>query len=426
MNRTEFIDDEEFFSLSRELECIHSIFYTLWDTGVPVASSEVKTSAIKFDKSGDTVEFLVNPDFWNSIDRYTKKFVLCHEMLHILLNHGARLLNSDDQDSANKSADVVINENLVNEFGFERKKINGQKNYYWIDTVFKENKEISKDETFEFYYNRIKSQSQADGSSREGNHDNADKQPDLVDSHDFFNSGSSELIKKIQEKTSPEEMKDIADFLSELSEKNIAGDSAGNLWATYKDKVNIPKKKKWETVIKKWARTQIKMVEKEEDQWLRVNRRFVTLEDNLIIPTEMEIDALDDEEDKIKVWFFQDTSGSCYGYWKRFFKAAKSLSPEKFDIEMHCFDTKVYKTTLESGKLYGFGGTRFDILEKYIQKEINGDIRKYPKAIFVISDGCAGRFTCAIPERWFWFLTNRGSRSAIPAESNIYKLKDFE
>jgi hypothetical protein len=57
------------------------------------------------------------------------------------------------------------------------------------------------------------------------------------------------------------------------------------------------------------------------------------------------------------------------------------LPNEKFEVKMHCFDTKVYETTIESRRLYGFGGTSFDIIEDYIQSYIKKNNLKYPEGV---------------------------------------------
>jgi hypothetical protein len=50
----------------------------------------------------------------------------------------------------------------------------------------------------------------------------------------------------------------------------------------------------------------------------------------------------------------------------------------------------------------------------------------YPKAVFIISDGQGSFVTPEFPDRWHWFLTDRGSQRFISDESKVYKLRDFE
>jgi hypothetical protein len=94
-------------------------------------------------------------------------------------------------------------------------------------------------------------------------------------------------------------------------------------------------------------------------------------------------------------------------------------------VRLFCFDTTVYETTLESKKVYGGGGTRFDIIEDKIQAtKKNGGV--YPEAVFVITDGAGNRLVPEFPEKWHWFLAGRATKAYIPRESKTYILKDFE
>ena len=121
--------------------------------GKPVFSDQIDTAAVKFNKHGQFIEFIFNKKFYDSLDLKNKLFVICHEALHLILNHGLRGKDSNNRTAANASMDVVVNHLLVNKFGFIREKIKDQDKYCWVDTLFKNKKNISSDESFEFYYN---------------------------------------------------------------------------------------------------------------------------------------------------------------------------------------------------------------------------------------------------------------------------------
>ena len=139
----------------------------------------------------------------------------------------------------------------------------------------------------------------------------------------------------------------------------------------------------------------------------------------------MEIEDIFWDEQQIEVYFFLDTSGSCAHLKERFFTAAASIPPNKFKIRLFCFDTKVYDVSLEEGKLYGFGGTAFDIIEEKIQEVMKAEKVPYPRAVFVISDGMGNTVKPQKPVVWYWFLTERYTQY-IPKESHIFDLRDFE
>jgi hypothetical protein len=101
------------------------------------------------------------------------------------------------------------------------------------------------------------------------------------------------------------------------------------------------------------------------------------------------------------------------------------LPPDLFDIHLFCFDTSVYETTLKSREIFGNGGTYFHIIEPGIQRYMMKYNKKYPEAVFLITDGYGDKVYPKYPERWHWFLTN-SYKTYIPLSSKTYNLKDYE
>lgn len=420
------IDNEEYLELSRSLINAHTLFYKMWELGRPNFTTDIDTAAVSFDEEGENILFSFNPDYWDKLSKYERQFVISHECLHVILNHGYRIVNSKYKKFANIAADIVVNHMLVNKFGFIRDNISMAKNMCWVDTIWPDKKDITDNNSFEYYYNLLVETGtiiEVYFPDEHGNlkfpsamNEKGDGVPG-IGKEDGDGKGDGKLPEKFVEKLNKE--------LDDETKKSITGigTEAGGLALTMSVE-KVHKKKKWETIIKKWSRQFTKSSFQEVEQWARVNRRFAMISKDIILPTEMEVEK--NEDDKINVWFFQDTSGSCYGYSKRFFDAAKSLDPKKFKIRLFCFDTRVYETSLETGKLYGFGGTAFHIIENHIQKEIREKKIKYPKAVFVITDGYGTNVSPTEPKKWYWFLTPFGSIHNIPSGCNIYKLQDFE
>lgn len=416
----ETFDHDEFLSLSRELEKHHSIFDRLWVLGKPVFTDSIPTAAVYFDRVGESIDFKINPTFWASLNDVQKQFVISHECLHVILYHGFRIneLKGNELQIANQALDIVVNHSLVNKFSFKREEVDPENKYCWVDTVFTKNVPDS-DKYYEFYYNLIDKLVEENGGTGGFGTGN------VLDSHEDLSSFNvPEFENKIKEIISNEELDSLADFV-ETQTKDIeqkcqqAGCSPGNTFVT----ANVGKvraKKKWETVIKKWASKYMK--DNEVEQWARLNRRLVFMANDFLLPSDQEVEEF--EKDRIQVWFFQDTSGSCSGFVNRFFKAAKSLPLDRFDVKMHCFDTRVFETTLESGKLYGFGGTSFRCIEDYIQAYIKKHNLSYPKAVFVITDGYGDQVNPQKPEIWHWFI--QGNPYLVPKGSHHYNLRDFE
>lgn len=438
---------EEFNAISRDLDKFHSVFYQIWEMGYPELTFDVPTAAVAFDKKGRQIKFMFNPLFWKQSDTYTKEFVICHECLHVILNHGMRikdLKGSFWARIANYALDVVINHMLVDKFNFDRYSIKEQENFCWIDTVFgKDHKLVERNRAFEHYFGLLKQKVTEDiqsGKLRIRNSDGSfsDIGGSPIDMHDFLEGLDNEELKKdieehINRNLNDLDKKNFIDKLEETGEgkktteeskKNSqAGSIAGGI--TFKMNIHekVKKKQKWETVIKKWS---LKYFKEDHgiEQWARENRRISTLQTNLMLPSEVDDQNL--VQDKIEVWFFQDVSGSCVHLKDRFFRAARSLPEDKFIIRMFCFDTQVHEVDLKKGELKGGGGTSFSILERFVQSEVaKNPTKKHPEAIFVITDGDGDRISPKFPKKWYWFLSYN-SRSCIPNDCHIHMLKDFE
>lgn len=314
----------------------------------------------------------------------------------------------------------------------DRSIIDSKNEYCWIDTVFKDNPDILENKSSEYYYNRITKdvleKIDKDGGS-----------PSTVDEHGEFSKNEAEnmedVLKELDERLGDEER----EFLEEIIEKNeslddkvgnrggsggkTAGSSPGNIFKRANTS-KVKPKRKWESVIKRWANQFMVERDKDELQWARTNRRMHLISPDLFLPSEMEVEEIETEKRKIEVWFFQDTSGSCSGYHQRFFDAAKSLPEDMFDVKMHCFDTRVYETSLDTGDLYGFDGTTFRCIEDYIQKHIKKG--EYPKAVFVVTDGYGDTVLPQVPENWYWFITPGGSTSYVHKKSRSFDLNQYE
>lgn len=436
---------EEWNDIAKRLDAATPVFYMMWKLGRPIYSNRIDTACVSFNKDGNCIGFEINPEFWGKLTPDQKAFIISHECMHVVLNHGIRAKNLLDKsvlmDCANRAMDVVINEMLVSNY-FDRKALGDfSEKLCWYDTCFSKQDNIERDQNFEYYYNKLSNQVPKGGKGDsgegggKGDSGEADKGGQLLDDHSGLWDKNADWEKledyfnQISENCSAQDLQKFVDKIQKQIEQNkqeqiSRGTSPGGGFLIVKLAAVKPKKK-WETVINKWARKQIKDADKDHEQWARLNRRFALMDGEMFIPTEIEIEDRDEEEKKVDVWFFQDTSGSCAHLAPRFFKAAKSLPKKSFNIRMFCFDTQVYETSLASGKLYGFGGTSFTCIEQKIQQIISKEKVKYPKAVFVITDGAGDVVRPQYPKSWYWFLSH-DCRYCIPKESPVYMLSNFE
>lgn len=381
---------QDFWEITRILESKHSVFYQFWNAGKPVFTNKIPTAAVSFDREGNYIQFLFSPQYYNSMDNYSRAFVIAHEMLHIILKHGKRGMGRQ-AEIANIAMDLVVNHTLVNRFGFERDLIVDAERLCWIDKFFKPEDNIPEDLSFEEYYELLLDESKS----------NLKVKYVLVDSHDF-----PELPEMVE--ITPEELESLKESVRPDLK---AGNELGNKFIKLKPEKKY--KHKWETIIKNWARPFLDY--KTEEQWIR-DRKYNCISDEFMLSSDRFID--NDEKKKIQVYFFQDTSGSCVHLADRFFKASNTLNPERFDVKMFCFDTQVYPVI--DGKLSGFGGTSFTCIDEFINR-----LPRYPDAVFIITDGYGDKVEPVKPGKWYWFLSEQ-YKECIPNSCHTYDLKDFE
>jgi len=431
------ITDDEFYAIGRELDNKHAIFYRFWEMGKPTFSTAIPTACIAWDRDFSRPSFIMNPDFWTSLNQYNRVFVIAHEMLHIILNHGIRLKDFPSQELGNLAIDIVVNHLLVNKFGFFRSKITDQEKLCWVDTIFR-GKKVVDDKHMEYYLKMLMDEAkkiQAQGG--EGQAGNGAK---TVDVHGGMPSTEEMegVLKNINDSLSPSEKEDLKEVIQKHYQNegqegygegfdpcSGRGLTGTGVW-TFMPIEQVPKKRKWETIIIKWAMTRIVPSDKSMERWERQHRRLVCVStDTLRLPCEMDVDSFSREEKRITVKFFLDTSGSCIDLAPRFWKAAHSLSSDKFDVELYWFNTAAGKVDPEKNKLPLGGGTTLQCIESLIQQEMKDQGTQYPDAVFVLSDGDGGLLKAEHPEKHYWFLTNKHYACNL-LDCNTYDLRDFE
>lgn len=441
----------EYFDILRQLRKHHSLFAQFWTVGdlIEINHPKMPTAGVAFDKkTGEGLQFLINPDYWAKLSDIDKAFVIGHECLHVYFDHGRRSL-ALDKELSNLAQDIVINHYLVDVFGFKREELTFGETYCWRDTMFPGRDDIDPDRCFEYYYQKLQEQGGAPqngkGEGQEGAGESGEGATNqTVDVHDFLDGVDEEMLDAIQDavddlmdRITPGEVEDFEEIIEEGNKdesdklQEQQSQHAGTMSGGMKKRIRlgrVVKKRKWETIVQDVLGRMVGM-ERDVDLelWTRTPRRLGSMSDDLILPAT--VTETVPVRDRIDVWFFQDTSYSCEKYAKRFFKAAATIPEDRFRIRMFCFDTKVYETTLASGKLFGFGGTAFQPIEDAIQSVLNKEEKtKYPQRVFVITDGAGTHVSPQHPDRWHWFITDDrySTTKYIPKNSKHYALKDYE
>lgn len=399
--------EQEFMSISKALESHHEIFSQLWLLGKPTITTSIDSAAVAWNKDGECVQFLFNPDFMDKLTVEDVCFVVAHECSHVILGHGKRLAGLHG-DIGNIAADIAINELLLRGFGF---KVSNWLMHTFglctIQSIFKDRAgQIEKNREFEYYYREImkdaKVQSLIAGSGIK-----------TLDYHGSIPVDVPMEIKEIIEGLCQEDAENLKEQI-----KGQGNDSPAAQWieATLKPKA----KEDWRKVIQNWTIKEFRT--RNKTQWKRTDRRFIDIQrrnPRLIIPSIGPIDNRFGE--RIDMVFFMDVSASCYHEAQAFFAAAKTIPDDKFVIDAKAFDTNIIPINLDDTKLPHGGGTWFHHLETYCLSK-----PQYPSVVFVLTDGGGSDVTPKYPERWHVFLTPFGSRQNFKGVTNFHEFRDFD
>lgn len=373
----------------------HDYFKAAVDLAEFKTNEEIETAHVYSDENKFYIEY--NPKFWESLDFPSQCFVFIHELTHIVFGHLNRFVLTDkaNRKKINVAMDLFVNQWVCKTFGFNRYELHDTiiNDCCWVDTVF-DDPDIKHNESTEYYFNRL---------------------PDndsycLV----FDPFGEESEINNNMDQSTPCEEDD-----QKLSDQiqRAGSEAMGRLKEI---QVKLKRKKPWESVIKKWVRQKIVETRETDMRWGWPSRKLQLLQrGNMLIQGEGNVYIKHMNPHKINLWMFLDTSGSCVHLANRFFSAAAAIPPDRFNVRLFSFDTRVYELDLKHKQVKGGGGTSFNIIENRIKQE-----KKYPDGVFVITDGYGNNVNPQFPERWYWFLTS-AYKTYIPAKSHTFNLNNY-
>ena len=120
----------------KKLEEYSVIFRSVYELGNAQYSNSVDTACVAKNKHGELC-YLLNYDFFWSLNETEQLFLICHESLHLFFNHLNHIEKYQlNPTIANIAMDIVINETLVQHFNFNRINMPTLTQGCFIDTVF--------------------------------------------------------------------------------------------------------------------------------------------------------------------------------------------------------------------------------------------------------------------------------------------------
>lgn len=395
---------DQFRRLAQRLDVHHELFRAVWEIGEPEFTESVETAAIVFSQDGAPIRFLFNAAFWDELPEYDREFVVCHEMLHVVLNHGLRSLDLMLAKYANVAADLAVNHLLVARFGFVRELLRDADALCWVDTVFPLARRPDPCLAMEDYYSLLCATNGADLRT-------------LVDEHCFQRGGLNQRgvaaeVDRLLGGLDPAIRADAADRLGREG-RMPAPPGIVPLGSWLAVKPETPEDVKWEEVIRR--RLMRRPADVDTSGWVHPDRRF--LEVGLELPGKAPSMTPSRLAGRQRCTFFLDASGSTWELQDRFFSLARSLPERDFDVELCSFDCRVYPLDRKRPVVLGGGGTSFEILERHLcRKPAKGKPPRYPDVVIVLTDGLGDHVRPLHPERWHWLLTS-DCREFVPSGS---------
>lgn len=395
-------------SISQSLEQYHKVFDTFWSLSEIYFGKKTKTACVAFPPGGRS-HMIIGEAFWEGLNEDERLFVIIHECMHVLLDHGvrnARHLKGATPRLVNVAQDITINEMIVSLFGFPRGLLRDWKNYCWIETCFEHPEEIEPNQVFMYYLRKLIELGVPEHVKLLDEHDDSDEggYADDNDPDAFAGQLAQELswdeLRALIEQLGPEGGRGIAlsPFAVELERR-------------------IPAKVNFNGIVRGLKRTELrKRAQREQDSFARANRRLNS--STMMLPGRVEARP---KPDKLLAAVFFDVSGSCMRYIEHFDRIRLAFEAEEklFEVQTFAFDTNV-KPVLPGQKLSIGGGTHFHIIEQKC-KELASE-RRYPDCVVIITDGEGNPVHPTHPGRWIWLLTPPYKQTFIQHRSRWFAI----
>lgn len=411
--------------------------------GYPIINNDTDTAGVAWDKKRKKIIFLFNEKFLNLINDEQMAFILAHETMHVLNMHIVKLNDEIDKkknrnidahkinafkNKMNIAFDCIANDSLFNIYGFKNKEIQLKQE---LKDIFielkKDNPFINKDDlglisgkniigldtedmtSDEVYFLIQDKENNGDNTShnwesfldKDGNLDKSfiDKVKDLIvqkQNNSMLSDAEKQLLDKMQEN------------LSESTDPNCSKASQEIIQQIRKINAHYNNSLNWNQIL-----IELTEIKKEKDVWNRPNRKLMSIYPDVILPSYT-------NQEKEKIFIAIDSSGSIDQEACEVFLSVVKNTPKQFEVEAITFDTQCYPFDIKSNKFKGGGGTNFQIIEDYIQN----NLKKYPKAIFVLTDGEGTQIKPKYPKKWCWLLYNSCCDEYIK-DMKHFNLKDL-
>jgi predicted metal-dependent peptidase len=419
-------------NIKEELKAYHPIFsyffgmsYVDWDKTIP-------TACIEFDReSGAPLGYKINPVFFDGLNDITKKFVIIHETLHVILNHGYRSRGLDKQYNSsdiNKAMDIVINHMIVNNFGIVRSQINDWEKWCWVDTVFDEPLATNLSDKLSFQtYLRYMKENETNSPENTGDHSNLpgfDIKGDVEKMVEEAIENTSGIGGEGNEEEYNSTVREAEQKFREGENNNYGVGGNFSIRIGKKLTTSVKPSQKWVEVVKTLSGRG-----KDKDlNWAKRHRNHTLLPRDIILPKE---DVGENFGRKRKIIVYVDVSYSCKDLFEYFHSVARSIPKKWFKMQSNVFSNNVIEVDYNKHIDVIHAGTN-------IQAVIDdaNDINQIDH-VFVITDmefDESALNNIKLPKNWSFFYPEKadinGWAKGVIAKAaalgiNTYHVEDF-
>ncbi len=307
----------------------------------------------------DMTRIIWDPNFVERLSDEEIEFVMLHEVMHCVLSHCTRNSNLSKRVH-NIAADIVVNSIILHEIQLDEFSVDGV-NAMHITPLGDEGRLHTTEEVYELLMKMARSKDAGEGDG-------------TIDNHGTWNiSGDN---KAISENEWRERIKAAASA--------CPGDMPSHMKRII-DSVISGRRIDWRTVLHEFIQV---VCDKKDFSFNPYDKRFQ--DTGMILPA-----FTDEMDEKVSgLWFVVDVSGSMSDeIVSEIISEIKSAASsfESFQAKLSFFDTDISEPmSFDSAKdldrltVNGNGGTHFDCIFKYMQKEMMYDM---PTGIVVLTDG---------------------------------------
>lgn len=434
-------------SISSYIMNFNSLFYNFVNKMVqPCFSDEIETACVQFHKDDYNlcIKFLINQNFWNSLNYNEKCFLFTHESLHVIFNHGyngnkfIESLNKENRSYQllNVAMDICINHIIMDSFMKSIPLISMPfiKEGCFIETIFKKEdiNSIERGRSFEYYYMKYLELYGKD----------IDKL--TLDEHDFNIENGNEVLGEITPKEIRDEINKLLnnescdsdnknsfeEILNNITQKNENKENDYFIDKGNKREINIKIDKKYDlsSLLKLCLSKKSVNVKNKKSKyiWHGTNRRIDSIlkNSNLIVPT---VGKHKNEHDKSRVCVFLDFSDSCENYSNKFFNLINNLPKNKYEIKLFFFASEVQEFVLNKSNLknvlfdIGYGTNIRSVINKIDEMRKIGKLFDYT---FILTDGQYEDISHMEYKNCIFFLTEDSFKGNIFKGSKYFLLKN--